>query len=101
MRTAKKVSRTCFWPAPEVTSAISVLARREEPLGGPADETLLLTLVKQAFGQRRKTVGRSLRDAAPDMDAVLKAAGIAPDARPEVVPVEAWAALARGVARQG
>lgn len=100
VRTAKKVSRTCFWPAPEVTSAISVLVRREEPLGGAADEALLMTLVKQAFGQRRKTVGRSLRDAAPDMDGVLKEAGITPDMRPEVVPVEAWAALAQAVARR-
>ncbi len=98
VRTAKVISRTCFWPAPEVTSAISVLARRPEPLGGPVDEGAFRNVVRHVFSQRRKTLGRSLRDLTQDVDGVLREAGLAPTSRPEEVPVECWAAVARGVA---
>lgn len=99
VRTAKVVSPSCFWPAPEVTSAISAFVRRETPLGGPADDARLLALLHTAFSQRRKTMARSLREAFPDVLAALAEADIAPTARPETVPVAAWAALARAAAQ--
>ena len=99
VRTAKVISRTCFWPAPEVTSAISLLVRRPEPLGGAVDEGVFRNVVRHVFSQRRKTLGRSLRNLTPDVDGVLAQAELAPSMRPEEVPVERWAALARGVAQ--
>lgn len=93
----KHISPSCFFPPPEVQSSIILLERRGAPLGGAADEKQLNQLVKSAFQQRRKTLSRALRDYAPDMAAVLEAAGIAPTARAETVPPELWAALCRAL----
>jgi 16S rRNA (adenine1518-N6/adenine1519-N6)-dimethyltransferase len=46
-----------------------------------------------AFGQRRKMLRRSLK-ALGDADTLLAATGIDPQARPETLPPEAFAALA-------
>ena len=99
VKTVKVISRTCFWPAPEVTSAISVLERRVNPLGGGADETVFLEVVRAGFGQRRKTLGNSLREMGGG--AMLQSAGVPAGARPEEVSVEQWAAIAREVEKWG
>jgi len=95
--TVKRVSPSCFWPPPEVQSAISKLVRRPEPLGGPADELALRGLLRHAFSRRRKTMARSLRDLVADPLPALAAAGIAPAARAEEIPPETWPALLRAL----
>lgn len=95
--TVKQVSPSCFWPRPEVTSSISQLVLRPEPLGGPADESALRDLLRHAFSRRRKTMTRSLRDLVPDPRPALEAAGISPTARAEQLSPEAWPALLRAL----
>ena len=95
--TVKHIAPSCFWPPPEVQSSISRLALRPEPLGGPADELALRALLRHAFSRRRKTRARSLRDLAADPLPALAAAGIAPTARAEELPPEAWPALLRAL----
>ncbi len=95
--TVKRISPSCFWPPPEVQSSISKLVLRPEPLGGPADEPALRDLLRHAFSRRRKTMARSLRDLVPDPLPALEQAGIAPSARAEELPPEAWPPLLRAL----
>ena len=97
--TVKHIAPSCFWPPPEVQSSISKLALRSAPLGGPADELALRDLLRHAFSRRRKTMARSLRDLVDDPLPALAAAGIAPTARAEELPPEAWPALLRALPR--
>jgi 16S rRNA (adenine1518-N6/adenine1519-N6)-dimethyltransferase len=93
VRLHKVIPRTCFLPAPEVTSAIVTLDRKaEDPL--PAELARgFADLVKRAFSQRRKQLGGLLKN--PD---ACVAAGIAPSARPEELAVADWIRLAAALA---
>ena len=85
-----------FTPAPTVHSAVVHLARRDAPLY-PADEKVLARLSAAGFGQRRKMLRASLKGVAPDIEAKLIAAGIAPTARAEELSLEDFCRLARVV----
>ncbi|NLG34519.1 MAG: ribosomal RNA small subunit methyltransferase A [Lentisphaerae bacterium] len=97
IQTVKHISRTCFWPPPDVQSSISRLDRRAGPLGGEADESALRHLLRHAFSRRRKTMARSLRDLVDNPLPALESAGIAPSARAEELPPAAWPALLRAL----
>jgi len=83
----KIVSPTCFYPAPQVKSAIVSLVRRSVPRK-VRDRAVFKELVKKAFSQRRKQIGTILRGAN------FEAAGINPASRPEELYVEDWCRLA-------
>jgi 16S rRNA (adenine1518-N6/adenine1519-N6)-dimethyltransferase len=78
-----------FYPRPRVDSALVELVRRPTPVGG-CDRGVLRELVRRAFGQRRKTLRRSLALA----EATFAAAGVDPGDRPERLGVDAWCRLA-------
>ena len=85
-----------FKPPPKVASAVVDL----QPLDQPFDDLEALeTVAASAFGQRRKTLRRSLAAAAAQAgataDALLEAAGIDPGLRAEVVDVAGFQRLAR------
>jgi 16S rRNA (adenine1518-N6/adenine1519-N6)-dimethyltransferase len=84
------VPPTVFLPRPKVESALVRITRRTEPAVA-ADPERLFALVRQAFGQRRKMLRRSLAGLADDGD--FERAGVQPDARPEQLDVEAWGRL--------
>lgn len=50
----------CFVPQPKVTSAVIRLRRRTEPPVPVRDEQLLLSMIRAAFNQRRKTLPNAL-----------------------------------------
>jgi len=84
-----------FHPPPEVTSAVVELL----PLRPPrADETeSFRTLVRRAFGARRKTLRNAWAGLAADPAALAQAAsvaGVALEARGETLDVEAFARMA-------
>jgi 16S rRNA (adenine1518-N6/adenine1519-N6)-dimethyltransferase len=88
-----RVPPSVFLPRPKVESALVAIRRRPEPAGlasVPPDE--LFRLVRAGFGQRRKTLRRSLASVASVDD--LVAAGIDPGARAEQLDVAAWVRLA-------
>ena len=92
-----RVAPVAFRPPPKVESAVVRLT----PLPSSRRPDLALasvieTLVRAAFGQRRKTLANSLRGFA-DAEAI-RAAGIDPRGRAENVPPEGYVALARQVA---
>ncbi len=54
------VPRDCFVPRPKVDSAVVQLIPRDRPPVPVRDEKLFFSLVKAAFGQRRKTLANAL-----------------------------------------
>ena len=96
-RIAFEIPPRAFTPPPKVTSAVVQLDRLEEPRF-PADAAVLSGVVAMAFGQRRKMLRASLKGLSGDVEALLKAAGIAPTDRAETVGLEAFCRLARLVA---
>ena len=83
-----------FTPPPKVRSAVVHLTALALPRY-PADRATLQRVVKAAFGQRRKMLRASLKGVAPNIEDMLRAAGIEPTARAETVDLEAFCALAR------
>ncbi len=88
------VNRNAFVPPPSVTSSIVRLEPRPEPLA-PARLEDLEKITAAAFGQRRKMLRQSLKGLAPDAEARITSAGIAPTARPEDLSIADFAALSR------
>ncbi len=85
-----RVPPGAFRPPPKVDSAIVRLTPRPSAVA-PGLEARFEQLVRVAFGQRRKTLRRSLRGVMSE-DA-LRAADIDPGARPETLSVEDFARL--------
>jgi len=79
-----------------VTSAIIEITRRDEPAVN-VNRSTLFTLVRTAFGQRRKMLRRSLNDLVSDD--VFAAAGIDSTRRPEELSVLEWGRLTDEVMR--
>lgn len=82
-----------FTPPPKVHSAVVHLTALPAPRH-PADAAMLGKVVAAGFNQRRKMLRASLRGLAPGIEATLEAAGIAPTARAEEIPLERFCALA-------
>ncbi|MFN3835233.1 MAG: 16S rRNA (adenine(1518)-N(6)/adenine(1519)-N(6))-dimethyltransferase RsmA [Glycocaulis sp.] len=87
-----------FTPPPKVDSAVVVV--NPLPDGERFDDTQALsTVTASAFGQRRKTLRKSLAQAASQTRAsaeeLLAACNIDPGARAETIPPEGFMALAR------
>lgn len=92
--------RECFWPRPDVTSAMIALRRRADPLEpDPARWVDLSARAADLFAQRRKQLGSILkRLGAPD--APLPA-GVVPTQRPEELTVTQLAELCRSLGGRG
>ena len=88
------VSASCFYPQPEVSSAVIALNLRDSL---PGDATDYLATVRMLFAMRRKTVRSNLRQAAglspEEADALLSSAGINGDARAENLSVSDFLSL--------
>ena len=93
---AGTVSRTVFWPSPNVDSGLVALNRREPPQT-PASRTEVFACVDAAFAQRRKTLRAALAGwagSAANAEAALRAAGVDPRTRGEQLDIHAFAAIA-------
>ncbi len=88
------VKPTCFWPPPEVTSAVVRMERHTRSTLSPEGKAFLRALSKQVFTQRRKQLGVVLRKApAPFHTLSPLVAGIDPTRRAETLTLEEWEAL--------
>ena len=87
------VPRTCFWPKPEVDSA--VLFFHERPLEGGER---LEKIVRAAFTGKRKMLRHSLREffSREELKAFFQKNGLPETARPEELNIYQWAGLASG-----
>lgn len=86
------VAPSAFVPPPKITSSVVHLVPRAAPL--PCDIRLLEAVTQAAFGQRRKMLRQSLKGLGIEPSVLLDAAGLAPTARAEEIPVEGFIALA-------
>lgn len=93
VRTMARVSAGSFHPRPAVDSAIVQITPLTEPSLGADEEDPFRRFVQAAFGMRRKTLLRVMRELwVPDADKasnILASLGLEPSMRPEVVsPLE-------------
>ena len=90
-----------FRPRPKVDSAVVLLRRLAAPRVPPEDERAFWRLAKAAFGQRRKmaagVIAHAISKPRSEVESALAAAGVPAAARPEEIPFEAWAALAKSL----
>lgn len=94
---AGAVSRTVFWPVPNVDSGLVRLARRKPPQTS-ASRAEVFAVVDAAFAQRRKMLRSALSGWAgstADAERVLRAAGIDPTTRGEVLDAAQFARIAQ------
>ena len=94
-----RVPAGAFTPPPRVESAVIRLTPRPDPAVTPEEEARFRAMVQGAFGMRRKQmrrIVRSLFEVDPDRaESLLAASGIDPEARPETLSPEQFAALMR------
>jgi 16S rRNA (adenine1518-N6/adenine1519-N6)-dimethyltransferase len=94
-RVLRRVSRSVFWPRPNVDSVLVSLARRPPPVA--VEEEALWEVVGASFAQRRKTMRGALVRlglTAAQAAEVLEGCGVPSTARPEDLGLEAFACLA-------
>ncbi len=91
-----KVASGCFYPKPDIESYLLHLVRKPAPfIFSPETKSL----IRACFQQRRKQIGSLLRQNLPDEKAVaawlavLAAAGLSPQTRPEDIPAPLWTQL--------
>ena len=82
------VPASVFVPRPNVESALVRIDRRQPPV---VDREALFTLVRTAFGQRRKMLRRSLAGIVDT--AMFEAAAVSPEDRPEQLAIDDWVRL--------
>jgi 16S rRNA (adenine1518-N6/adenine1519-N6)-dimethyltransferase len=87
-----------FTPAPKVYSSVVHFDALLEPRF-PAPAGLFSSTVAMAFNQRRKMLRSSLKSASPEIETVLRDAGLEPTARAEEISLEGFCALARRLAK--
>lgn len=88
------VSRGSFMPAPNVDSEVIHLAIRKTPPVAVKNEKRLFSIIRAAFGQRRKTLANSLSTAGYSKAQILsacEAAGIPATARAEQLTLQQFA----------
>lgn len=93
---AGTISRSIFWPVPNVDSALVRLVRREPPPSTASREEVF-ACVDAAFAQRRKTLRAALATWAgspQQAEHLLRTAGIDPASRGERLDITQFAALA-------
>jgi 16S rRNA (adenine1518-N6/adenine1519-N6)-dimethyltransferase len=94
-----KVAAGCFYPAPNVDSAILKIAVYAEPKIGPEDITGFFDVVRAGFSANRKQLPNSLANglklAKTDIIPLLEQAGIDPKRRAETLSIEEWEKLHR------
>lgn len=93
------VSRGAFMPSPNVDSAVIRLTLRKSPPLEVSDEKRFFSVVKAAFGQRRKTASNSISagTGVPKAQVIgaLERAGFSPNVRAESFSMEDFEKLSR------
>ncbi len=89
----------CFYPAPEVDSAVLKIVPHPEPAVAVKDREGFFRLVRAGFTAPRKQLANSLAQGLgigkPGMLPLLEKAGIMPQRRAETLTLEEWAELWR------
>lgn len=91
----KTVPPSVFYPRPRVDSVVLGFGRREgADAFDPCEAVVFERLVRLGFSQRRKQLGKLLKNELPDWPFACRAAGIDAASRAEELDVPQWVALA-------
>jgi 16S rRNA (adenine1518-N6/adenine1519-N6)-dimethyltransferase len=96
VKNAGTVSRSIFWPAPNVDSKLVGFTRRETA-GSEESRAKVFTIIDAAFAQRRKMLRSalsSLYGSSSAAEAILIKAGIDPTLRGEALQIESFCKIA-------
>jgi len=98
----KAISPSCFWPRPDIRSAIVKLRHRNESILDKSLENIFYKLTRYAFQQRRKQLASTLSKAPADFSIaadkcreLLVSVGATPSARAEELSIEQWCEFTR------
>ena len=99
---ADSVSRSVFWPIPNVDSSLIKFVRHD-PLGDEILRRRTFDLIDRAFGQRRKmlrAVYSEIYGGSGEAESALASAGIDPTSRGESLSVTRFLAIAKQLERR-
>lgn len=97
------IARNSFYPMPDVSSSLIRLEMLDKPSVDVKDESLFFRIIRGAFNQRRKSIINSLSRAEVlgmpkgELASVLQEAHIETSARPEDMPLQAFANLTNAI----
>jgi len=101
-RVIRPVSRSVFWPRPNVDSVLVSIVRRPPPV--EVDQAALFRVIAEAFSQRRKNMRGAMVRLGLDVEAAeraLAACGVDPSARPEQLGLAEFGCLSEEWIRAG
>jgi len=99
------VKRSCFYPAPEVDSALVRLTPREGPPAPVKNEGLFFKIIRLTFNQRRKAVLSTLSNKnvlglnKESVRGILERSAVPANSRPESLSMEEFARIANELSR--
>lgn len=97
---ALKLPRGCFWPQPNVDSAVVVMKKRETPLVPVELRETFLPLIRDLFAQRRKTIRNNMQSSElgnlgkDKVEAIISASGLTGSERAEALSFQQLVTLA-------
>jgi 16S rRNA (adenine1518-N6/adenine1519-N6)-dimethyltransferase len=97
---AGNVSRSIFWPIPNVDSSLVYFAKRPEAMGSEELRVKTFAVIDGAFSQRRKTLRQALAELAgspAQAEELLVRAGISPQARGEQLVITDFIKIAEAM----
>jgi 16S rRNA (adenine1518-N6/adenine1519-N6)-dimethyltransferase len=99
------VKASLFFPKPKIDSQIIEIRFKESPDFPADDEKFFFSVIKAAFGKRRKTLKNSLSGSELEIDAqtavsALNSAGIDPARRAETLTVEEFVNLSNAISKR-
>jgi 16S rRNA (adenine1518-N6/adenine1519-N6)-dimethyltransferase len=93
----RTISGSVFIPQPDVDSAIVRVSPRDPMELPQCDEKVFTQLVRRGFSQRRKQLGKLLREEISDWPRAADTLGLEPQVRAEALSLEQWIALTNHV----
>jgi 16S rRNA (adenine1518-N6/adenine1519-N6)-dimethyltransferase len=94
----RTVPASVFLPKPEVDSALVRVTLRDPRELPACDYKIFEELVRRGFSQRRKQLGKLIRENIPDWENAAVELGLNPKARAEELSLRQWIALVNHVA---
>lgn len=89
----RTVPATVFLPKPDVDSALVRISPRNEHELPACDHNVFERLVRRGFSQRRKQLGKLIREEAPAWETIAAKLGSNPKARAEELSLQQWIAV--------
>ena len=101
---AARFPAECFYPIPEVDSAVLRIDIYEEPVVPRDVIPTIFSLARAGFGQKRKklrnSLARELGSSPAEVEKLLAKAGIQPKSRAQELSIQDWETIARIVAEE-